>query len=155
MRRSQILSMLVLLAGAVLVDVGSRARPAAGQAQARDRPGQDRVQLASQSPWVGPGQELVLRVMVTTPRPPSEVELAVSVYRRLTSRSEFMRSFGGRPRGEPVSVTSRPLSAMAPDSAGAAVIRLPVQDPAQLAELPGLRLAAEGVYPVRVELREA
>lgn len=131
----------------------------AGDATATSQPGQasagpSRVRLESQTPWVRPGQELVLRVHVTTPRPRHEVELAVAVYRRVSSRSEFQRTLEGRPRTAPLSVTSTPLSDLATDAAGAVVVRLPVQDPAQRPEWPKLRLGAEGVYPVRVELRE-
>ena len=129
--------------------------------QAQTGPGPDRVpapvnriRLASQNPWVGPGQNMVLRVLVNTPRPAAEVEVAVAVYRRVTSRSEFDRTLQNRPRSAPLSVTSTPLSEVTTDSGGAVVVRLPTQDPAQPPEFPRLRLAEEGVYPVRVELRE-
>jgi len=114
----------------------------------------DRIRLASQTPWVGPGQELALRVMVDTKHPPADVEVAVAVYRRVTSRSEFNRTLEARPRSAPLSVTSTPLSELATDVGGAVLIRLPVQDPAKTPEWPRLRLSEEGVYPVRVELRE-
>ncbi len=114
----------------------------------------NRVRLASQTPWVGPGQEMVLRVMARTNRPPDQVEVAVAVYRRTTSRSEFNRTLGSRPRTAPLSVTSTTLSDLTTDAGGAVLIRLPVQDPGRTPEWPRLRLSEEGVYPVRVELRE-
>ena len=147
-----------LLAAALVVWaplVAAAATPAAAGGGG-DRPpaGPSRIRLASQTPWVGPGQELVLRLQVSTPVPPPEVEVAVAVYRRTTSRFEFTRTLDSRPRGAPLSVTSTPLSELAPDSGGALVVRLPVQDPALPPELSKLRLGGEGVYPVRVELRE-
>ena len=141
---------LVALAAVASLVVVPAAR---GQEQAPA--GESRVRLASQTSWVGPGQELVLRVAVTTPRPPADVEVAVAVHRRVTSRTEFARTIEGRPRGAPVSVTSRALSELTVDVGGAVVVRLPVQDPALPPDGTQLRLRDEGVYPVRVELREA
>ncbi|MDP9072184.1 MAG: hypothetical protein M3N68_13070, partial [Actinomycetota bacterium] len=125
---------------------------AGGQAPDPGRP--SRIRLASQTPWVGPGQELQLRVVITTPRAPADVEVAVSVYRRVTSRIEFGRTLEGRPRGTVVTVRPTPLADLATDPGGATVVRLPVQDPAQPGDATQLRLRDEGVYPVRVELRE-
>ncbi len=136
--------------------MGAQAPVAAAQEapeEARSSPA-NRVRLASQTPWVGPGQEMVLRVMAGTDRPPAQVELAVAVYRRVTSRSEFNRTLGGRPRTAPLSVTSTPLSDLATDAGGAVLVRFPIQDPNRAPEWPRLRLSEEGVYPVRVELRE-
>jgi hypothetical protein len=114
------------------------------------------LRLASQTPWVGPGEELALRLHVTTTEPAAEVELAVAVYRRVTSRSEFIRSLDDGPRGNPLTVIPpAPLSELAVDAAGALVVRLPIQDPLQPPDATRLRLATEGVYPVRVELRAA
>ena len=113
------------------------------------------LRLASQTPWVGPGEELVLRLGVVTPEKPADVELAVAVYRRVRNRSEFRRTLDDGPRGNPVTVVPpAPLSELAADAAGAVVVRLPLQDPLQPADATRLRLGAEGVYPVRVELRE-
>jgi hypothetical protein len=97
---------------------------------------------------------MVLRVMAGTNRPLSQVEVAVAVYRRVTSRSEFTRTLESRPRTAPLSVTSTTLSDLTTDAGGAVLIRLPVQDPNRTPEWPRLRLSEEGVYPVRVELRE-
>lgn len=113
------------------------------------------LRLASQTPWVGPGEELVLRLNVTTSEAPADVELAVAVYRRVTSRSEFTRTITDGPRGNPLTVVPPArLADLASDAGGALLVRLPVQDPALPADPARIRLAAEGVYPVRVELRE-
>jgi hypothetical protein len=113
------------------------------------------LRLASQTPWVGPGQELAMRVLATSSAPPAALELAVSVFRQVTSRSEFQLTVQDRIRGSALSTTALPLNELGPDAAGAVTIRLPVQDPAQPADRTRLRLRDEGVYPVRVELREA
>lgn len=115
----------------------------------------DRIRLASQTPWVGPGEEFVLRLFVTSSLPATEAEIAVAVYRGVTRRSEFAQTLDGRPRGVPLVVTpSIPLAELDRDAAGATYVRLPVQDPEQPRDRSKLHLASEGVYPVRVELRE-
>lgn len=116
----------------------------------------NRVTLASQTSWVGPGEDLVLRLGITTVKPAQKVELAVAVYRRVMSRTEFAQTLTGRLRGVPLTVTPPTLlSDLTPDGAGAVVARLGVQDPAQPPDRARLRLAEEGVYPVRVEVRDA
>ncbi|MDP9388398.1 MAG: hypothetical protein M3Q48_10955, partial [Actinomycetota bacterium] len=114
------------------------------------------VRLASQTPWVGPGEELVLRLNVATAEAPQDVELAVAVYRRVTKRSEFTQTLVAGPRGDPLTVTpASSLAELGTDAAGAVVVRLPLQHPDQPLDRTRLRLGAPGVYPVRVELRKA
>lgn len=111
------------------------------------------LRLASQTSWVGPGQEFQLRVRVEGGQAPPDTELAVSVYRRVSSRTEFARTVEGRVRGTALAVTATALSELPPDAGGALLARLPVQDPLQPIDPTRLRLRDEGVYPVRVELR--
>ena len=141
-------------AAVALVAVLAGVLPGVGAAGAQDAGSV--LRLASQTPWVGPGEELVLRLNVTTAEEPADVELAVAVYRRARNRSEFAQTLQDGPRGNPITVVPpAPLSELATDAAGAVVVRLPVQDPGQPLDPARLRLATEGVYPVRVELREA
>ena len=113
------------------------------------------LRLASQTPWVGPGEELQLRLGVTTSEAPADVELAVAVYPRVTSRSRFIQTLRSAPRGNPLTaVPPTTMAELTTDAAGAVLVRLPTQDPAQPPDPARLRLGAEGVYPVRVELRE-
>lgn len=143
----------VLLAVSV---VAASLAPPVGAPPATGAAPEDRLRLASQTSWVGPGGELVLRLGVTTAQPPQDVELAVAVYRRVMSRTEFAQTLQGRLRGVPLTVTPpTTLSELATDAAGAVVVRLPVQDPAQPADQARLRLGDEGVYPVRVEVRSS
>lgn len=98
---------------------------------------------------------MILRLGVTTTEAPQDVELAVAVYRRVMSRTEFSQTLEGRLRGVPLSVTPpTPLADLAIDAAGAVVVRLPLQDPTQPPDRARLRLGDEGVYPVRVEVRD-
>lgn len=114
-----------------------------------------RLRLVSQTPWVGPGQEFVLGVRLDGAAPPPDAELAVSVHRRVSSRSEFVQTLDDRMRGTALTVTSALVTELTPDASGALIVRLPVQDPAQPPDDTRLRLRDDGVYPVRVELRRA
>lgn len=143
-------------AGAVAVAVAvavALASPAAGQRQ-RTQP-QAELTLASQTPWVAPGQSFDLRVQVRTDLPLDDVELTVAVHRRVASRSEFALTLDDRVRGSALLTSpATPLSALTL-VAGAYQVRIPIQDPAQPPE-PGrlqLRLRDDGVYPVRVDIR--
>lgn len=122
-------------------------------AQSRDTP-TGTLTLASQTAWVGPGQELDMRVVASASAPLDDVELAVGVYRSVGSRSEFQNTVKDRLRGTPLTTTATPLSELERDAAGAYTIRLPIQDPDLPIDRTRLRLRDEGVYPVRVELRE-
>lgn len=140
-----------LLAVALLL-AATAAAPAA--AQTRQPAPTGTLRMASQTSWVGPGGELDIRVNITSSAPTTDVELAVSVYRHVGSRSEFLNTLKDRLRGSPLTSTSTTLAQLETDAAGAYLIRLPVQDPNQPVDPNRLRLRNEGVYPVRVELRE-
>ncbi|MEO6120955.1 MAG: DUF6049 family protein [Acidimicrobiales bacterium] len=116
--------------------------------------GQSDVRVASQTPWVGPGEDFTLRLTVTTTKAVTDVEVVVAVYRRVANRGEFVQTLQARPRGVPLTVTpATPLSELGTDPGGAVVVKLPVQDPDQAADRTRLRLDEQGVYPVRAELR--
>jgi len=128
---------------------------AAGVAPAAAQQSGSVLRLASQTPWVSPGEELQLRLGVTTSEKATDVELAVAVYPRVTSRSKFAQTLRSSPRGNPLtSVPPTTMAELATDAAGAVLVRLPTQDPDQPPDPNRVRLGAEGVYPVRVELRE-
>lgn len=138
-----------LAAGLVLVALAPH-EPARAQTPSEA----SRLVLASQTPWVRPGQDMVARVHLTTDRAPADVELSVTVHRKVASRSEFAQSFDDRLRSSTISTAATPLTELTPDAAGALVIRLPTQDPGLPIDRARLRLRDEGVYPVRIELRE-
>ena len=127
---------------------------AGSTAYAQETETEDQLTLASKTPWVGRGGELVLRVHADAVDP-AETELAVAVHGRLTSRSQFVRTLEGRVQGSPLTpVVSGPLTQLGPDPAGALRVHVPVQDPALPRDPARVLLSREGVYPVRVELRE-
>lgn len=108
-------------------------------AQAAEKPG---LTFVSQTLWREGSGPAELRFRVTTEAPADTVEVAVAVYPRLTSRSEFALSLDGRGRRSALTLQRFPLTALAADPTG--VISLPLD----------LSLGRQGVYPIRVELRE-
>ena len=56
--------------------------------------------------------------------------------------------------GAPIDVTSSPVSSLGADENGNLTIAVPLQDPSAPRDPRRLFLSHEGVYPVRVELRE-
>lgn len=110
------------------------------------------VQLVSQSPWVGDGGDFLLRLHATAPSP-QDVEVAVTIYPALATRSDFNASVDGRVRGSAVSVSATPLTDLAPDANGVITVRLPIQSAAQPRDPFRIRLRGTGVFPVVVELR--
>lgn len=146
MRRALLAALAAVVAMATTV-----AAPGPGTAQT---PPSATLRLASQTSWVEPGGRLALRVVVGGAVDPADAELAVSVFRRVASRSEFALTLEDRIRGSAISVSDpAPLASLPPDPAGAVQIILPVQDPSQPIDAARLRLREPGVYPVRVELR--
>ena len=115
-----------------------------------------RIALASQTPWVGEGGVFGIRLLVTDVRRPADVEVAVSVHRPVTSRSEFQRTLEGDVSTSVIPPgVSEPVERLPLDAAGARYVELGVQDPATNRDPTRVALRSPGVYPVRVELREA
>jgi uncharacterized protein DUF6049 len=110
------------------------------------------VRLVSQSSWVGRGGDFQLRLLATT-KDTNDLEVAVTLYPKVGSRSEFADTVAGHLKGSVVSVASTPLSDLPVDPDGAITVHLPIQDPTQRADRSRIALRGAGVYPVRVELR--
>lgn len=110
--------------------------------------------LASQTPWVGAGDEFDLCLHVGGVPDPSALEVAAAVYRSVPSRSAFAQTLSDHVSGTPLKFASAPLSTLgAAACAGGPLVRLPVQDPSLPRDASRLFLAHEGVYPVQIELR--
>lgn len=149
--------LLAAVAAAVLTVAG--AAPAAAQRDDTQRDDTQRgngMVMASQTPWVAPGGEFALRLLVVTTGDRADIELAVAVHRPVTNRTAFAQTLEDQVRGTPITVATSNLAELTPDEAGAVVVRLPVEDldPATATDRSRLQLGRSGgVYPVRVELR--
>jgi hypothetical protein len=141
------------LAGALIAAfIASFAIPNA--ASAATAPRRASLALTSQSPWVQPGGTFRLGLHVDGVKDPTAVELVLNTYARLTSRSAFGQTLQDRPVGALLDVTSTPLNDLDVDPAGNLIATLQFQDPALPREPGRLLLTQDGVYPLRVELRE-
>ena len=114
-----------------------------------------RFELASQTPWVERGGVFGLRLLISDVRRLSDVEVALSVHRPVTSRTDFQRTLEGTVSTSVIPpAISAPVDQLPLDAAGARYIQLAVQDPIAARDPDRLALRTAGVYPVRVELRE-
>ncbi len=127
--------------------------PLVDMARTEPEPPADVMRLASQTPWVGRAGEFALRLLVATDHA-RDLEVAVTVYQRIVTRSDFELTLTDTVRGSPITVAAAPLSDLTPDPGGAVTVRLPIQDPSLPRGGGRVALGREGVYPVRVELRE-
>ena len=112
------------------------------------------LNLTSQSPWVQPGGSFRLGLHVDGVKDLASVELVLNTHARLLSRSAFGQTLQDRPVGSLLDVTSTPLSELNVDPNGNFSATLSFQDPALPREPGRLLLTQDGVYPLRVELRE-
>ena len=102
------------------------------------------VNLVSQTPFRSPGQPFSATLRMRTSSATAGLEIAVGTYRRLRSRSEFVNSIEGRlPTRTPTDLARFPLDSLPPDSNGNVTVSI---EP---------RASQDGVYPVRIELRES
>ncbi len=134
---------------AVVPLVGPGALPAgATSAKAEPPPAHGSMTLAYQSPWVGGTGEFTMRLRVERPPDPSDPEVVVTVFPTVETRSEFDLTLDDRIDTDPLlPVQTFALSSLPPDAAGEVAVNLRLADRLSLGR-------DEGVFPVRVELRE-
>jgi hypothetical protein len=125
-----------------------------GAAGAAQKPPKPKLALTSQSAWVQPGGSFRLGLHVEGVKDAGAVELVLNTYARLTSRSAFGQTLQDRPVGALLDVSSTPLNDLGVDPSGNLTASLSFQDPGLPREPGRLLLSQDGVYPLRVELRE-
>ncbi|HUQ62811.1 MAG TPA: DUF6049 family protein [Acidimicrobiales bacterium] len=137
---------------AAVAALAGTATPAPAVAQAPS----DKVVLVSQSPWVSAGGELSLVLRVDRGEGPQRnLEIAVTVYEPVATRSEFALTVHDRVTQPSITTQATSLSSLAPDASGQVTVSVKVEDPSLPRDSSRLSLGREdGVYPVRVELRE-
>lgn len=137
-----------LLALVVLVSALAPVRPAAaGRAARRGAAAQgtapattEPLVLLAQTTWWQPDSPFTLTLGIAAPDP-GALEVVVSVYRKLPTRTAFAATIDGRITGRPLETTVLPVADLPEDGQGGRVAAL----------TPTVR--DDGVYPVRVELR--
>ncbi|MHB8681761.1 MAG: hypothetical protein ACYDA2_06675 [Acidimicrobiales bacterium] len=114
--------------------------------------------LLSQTPWVGPGQPMALRLGLGRGSR-TGLQLTVTLYGCLSSRSAFAETVNGATPGPAVSSTTVPADSLPADPAGGVDLTIPVDDGSTPVAATGpftalLRCAngPPGVYPMRLKL---
>ena len=102
----------------------------------------------SQNLWVAPNGRLEATVHLDQ-QAPSGSEIAVVIYQRLRSRSLFQASLDGE-LGSSLATISRPIGDLPRDERGDIVVAVPLSESNEAGRT---RLRVDGVYPVRIELR--
>ena len=126
-----------------------------GPAPVAGQPAEGSVALASQPAWIGPGGDFDLRLKVERPRRPGDFEVVLTVYPAVASRSEFTVTLSNRATASSLTTLRFPLSSLKPDPSGTVTTQVRVQDPNQPRDPSRVALGRDdGVYPVRVDLRE-
>ena len=125
-------------------------------ASAQQPPGRGGMTFVAQTPWVGPGGDFLVRVKVDRPTGASSLEFVLTVFPAVATRSEFVETLADRMGDSPyVTLQPVPIGAARTEANGDLVVSVPVRDP-RLPRDPTRVLLPErdGVYPVRVELRD-
>ena len=135
--------------------LGSALGPTA-VAQPAPPPGRGRMTFVSQTPWVAPGGDFLIRVRVDRPAGASNLELSLTVFPAVATRSEFSETLVDR-MGDSALVALQPvpLAGLRAEPNGDVVVTVPIRDPALPRDPARVLLPPrDGVYPVRVELRD-
>ena len=145
----------MLLALAVVAALGPTGTAAAG-AQQPPAPNRGRMTFVAQTPWVGTGGNFLLRVRVDRPTGASNLEFALTIFPAVATRSEFGETLSDRMADSAlIALEPVPLASLRPEPNGDMVIQVGIRDPALPRDPSRVLLPPrDGVYPVRVELRD-
>ncbi len=125
-------------------------------AVAQPAPGRGRMTFVSQTPWVAPGGDFLVRVRVDRPAGASNLEFALTVFPAVATRSGFIETLSDRMSDSAlVALQPVPLAGLRTEPNGDVIVTVPVRDPALPRDPARVLLPPrDGVYPVRVELRD-
>ena len=146
-RRSRLAAALLL---AVLVaGIG-------GAAQAQPAPGKGRLTFVAQTPWVATGGDFLLRVKVDRPTGASNLEFGMTLFPAVATRSDYGETLADRMSDSAlIALQPVPLASLRAEPNGEVVLTIPIRDPSLPRDPSRVLLPPrDGVYPVRVELRD-
>jgi hypothetical protein len=125
-------------------------------AGAQPAPGRGRMTFVAQTPWVATGGDFLVRVRVDRPTGASDLEFVLTVFPAVATRSEFGETLADRMADTPlVTLTPVPLAGIRPETNGDVVVSVPIRDPSLPRDPTRVLLPPrDGVYPVRVDLRD-
>ncbi|MEN3314426.1 MAG: hypothetical protein V7605_660 [Acidimicrobiaceae bacterium] len=113
-------------------------------------PAMGSMTLVYQSPWVGASGDFSVRLHVERPTGPADPEVAVTIYPAVATRSEFAVTLSDKITTAPaIAPQTFPLSSLVADGGGTGdvTVALHLVDRLSLGR-------ADGVFPVRVDLRD-
>ena len=149
MRRSGLAALTaVLLTLAVAPPVAAQAPPPAAA--------KGKMTFVAQSPWVTTGGDFLLRVHVDRPTGASNLEFDMTLFPAVATRSEFGETLSDH-MSDSALVALEPvmLSSLRPETNGDVVLDIPIRDPSLPRDPSRVLLPPrDGVYPLRVELRD-
>lgn len=145
----------LLLVLALLATLGASGGAVAA-AQPAPPPGRGRMTFVDQSKWVGTGGDMFVRVRVDRPTGASNLEFALTLFPAVATRSEFGETLADRMGDSSlVALTPVPLAGLRPEANGDVILNVPIRDPALPRDPSRVLLPPrDGVYPLRVELRD-
>lgn len=124
--------------------------------QAQPAPGKGRLTFVSQTAWVPAGGEFKLQVRVDRPTGASNLEFALTLFPAVATRSEFSETLADHMASSAIlALQPVALAGLRPEANGDVVLSVPIRDPALPRDPSRLLLPPrDGVYPLRVELRD-
>ncbi len=143
-------------AGAVALLVLALATALGSIAVAQPAPAKGRMTFVAQTPWVATGGDFLMRVHVDRPTGASNLEFQTTIFPAVATRSEFGETLADR-MGDTALVALTPvlLADLRPEANGDVVLSIPIRNPALPRDPSRVLLPPrDGVYPVRVELRD-
>ena len=156
MRRVGAGLVLAAVVGALLATPAQARQAQAPAAAPVPGPGKGRMTFVAQTPWVTAGGDFLLRVHVDRPTGASSLEFGLTLFPAVATRSEFGETLADQMADSPL-VTLQPiqLAALRAEANGDVVLTVPVRDPSLPRDPARLLLPPrDGVYPLRVELRD-
>lgn len=145
MKRLAAICVLVLLLGSGAA--GAQSAPPAAKG---------RMTFVAQTPWVATGGDFFIRVHVDRPTGASNLEFVLTVFPAVATRSEFGETLADRMADSALVVLQPvPLAGLKTEANGDVILTVPIRDPNAPRDPSRVLLPPrDGVYPVRVELRD-
>ncbi|MDQ6726496.1 MAG: DUF6049 family protein [Actinomycetota bacterium] len=150
MRARLVGALLLLLA---LASTAAGSAPVAG---AQPLTGKGKVTFVAQTPWVPAGGDFRLEVKVDRPPGASNLQFAITLFPAVATRSEFGETLADHMSDSAlIALQPVPLAGLRPEINGDVILTVPIRDPSLPRDPSRVLLPPrDGVYPVRVELRD-
>jgi hypothetical protein len=152
-RRGRLVAALLL--SLLVAGIAATVGPVAAQ-PAPPPPGKGKLTFVAQTPWVATGGDFLLRVRVDRPTGASNLEFGMTLFPAVATRSEYSETLADRMSDSAlIALQPVPLASLRAEANGEVVLTIPIRDPSLPRDPSRVLLPPrDGVYPVRVELRD-